>query len=790
MNIDPWARGELTYETVVETSGGDARTDNDRRDATQNVAAAVDLIVAIESEQVATAGSDIELVATVSNRGPSASLGATVTFESGIELTSPDGRCVSAEDAWSCRVSVDPDAETLLDVVATVPAGQREAIRVDMGASSDETELAPDDNVSAYQATPELDVSLAVSWPDAPDTAVAGAGIRLPFAWSNSGRSTVNDATVRFRLAAGVEFVGVEGFDTTCQVEEDRVSCPVGEVASDTEGSAELSVRVSATARGELIASGRITAEEGESVWTDHTIQVETEVDLAVAADLAGAITAGSPSTITIEVANVGRTAATDVELAYVLPEKATFISAVPDRGSCENGETELRCDLLSMGADSNTSIEVVFAMAADARGDAVSELAVSGSETDSSPSNNTARRADPIGVSIDLSIAMTATPEETTSGGLLLYTLRAANSGPSVATDVVLTGLFDEQLLPETIEYEVASCFLEEELDCHLTSLAPGQLLSVEVWLRIPRSVSGDITATGRIAGLGVDTEEANNVATVVVSVTETEDPVACSGFDSDGDGVPDDCDNCPDVQNSDQGDEDEDGEGDVCDSCAQVADQQVADSDDDSIGDDCDVCPMDGRNDEDGDGLCADEDNCPFDDNPEQIDSDGDGLGDACDVCFEDTPDQDGDGICDAVDQCPETPNPEGGDLDGDRIGDACDECPADRENDADGDGVCGNEDNCPYVENADQADEDEDGVGDACSSCPEGAEDCDIDTTPPDDDPPDLTSGELDTDPTAEGCGCAATSSSGTRSYLLPWLAFALLIGRRRYRKHSGG
>ena len=189
MNIDPWARGELTYETVVETSGGDARTDNDRRDATQNVAAAVDLIVAIESEQVATAGSDIELVATVSNRGPSASLGATVTFESGIELTSPDGRCVSAEDAWSCRVSVDPDADTLLDVVATVPAGQGEAIRVDMGASSDETELAPDDNVSAYQATPELDVSLAVSWPDAPDTAVAGAGIRLPFAWSNSGAS-------------------------------------------------------------------------------------------------------------------------------------------------------------------------------------------------------------------------------------------------------------------------------------------------------------------------------------------------------------------------------------------------------------------------------------------------------------------------------------------------------------------------------------------------------------------------------------------------------------------------
>ena len=95
----------------------------------------------------------------------------------------------------------------------------------------------------------------------------------------------------------------------------------------------------------------------------------------------------------------------------------------------------------------------------------------------------------------------------------------------------------------------------------------------------------------------------------------------------DSDGDGVIDDCDNCPDDQNPDQTDTDGDGMGDACDD----------DDDDDGIDDIDDNCPTepnpeqeDGDNDLVGDAC----DNCPDDYNPGQEDSDGDGVGDACDV------------------------------------------------------------------------------------------------------------------------------------------------------------
>ncbi|MDG0979988.1 MAG: thrombospondin type 3 repeat-containing protein, partial [Halieaceae bacterium] len=72
----------------------------------------------------------------------------------------------------------------------------------------------------------------------------------------------------------------------------------------------------------------------------------------------------------------------------------------------------------------------------------------------------------------------------------------------------------------------------------------------------------------------------------------------------DTDGDGINDDVDNCPNIQNPDQIDTDNDGLGNPCD------------------------------DDVDGDGVLNLQDNCPGASNPNQEDTDGDGVGDACQV------------------------------------------------------------------------------------------------------------------------------------------------------------
>jgi hypothetical protein len=63
----------------------------------------------------------------------------------------------------------------------------------------------------------------------------------------------------------------------------------------------------------------------------------------------------------------------------------------------------------------------------------------------------------------------------------------------------------------------------------------------------------------------------------------------------DTDGDGVPDRRDNCPQVANPDQADGDGDGTGDACDNCPLVANPDQADGDGDGTGDACE-CPSAG--------------------------------------------------------------------------------------------------------------------------------------------------------------------------------------------------
>jgi subtilisin family serine protease len=130
-------------------------------------------------------------------------------------------------------------------------------------------------------------------------------------------------------------------------------------------------------------------------------------------------------------------------------------------------------------------------------------------------------------------------------------------------------------------------------------------------------------------LAGKSVSTGRLNAAAAVL----------AASPVDSDGDGVPDNSDNCTQAANSDQADRDADGLGDACDP------------------------------DRDGDGYPNGEDALP-DDPSEHADGDSDGVGDH-------------------ADNCPSAPNPAQADLDGDGLGDACDDAPNGTESTETGDG-----------------------------------------------------------------------------------------------------
>lgn len=110
----------------------------------------------------------------------------------------------------------------------------------------------------------------------------------------------------------------------------------------------------------------------------------------------------------------------------------------------------------------------------------------------------------------------------------------------------------------------------------------------------------------------------------------------------DADGDGVPDETDDCVDVENPNQLDRDGDLLGDACDNCPTTGNADQRDDDRDGQGNGCDA-------DWDQDGVPNDQDNCVLVSNPAQCDDDCDGKGNDCET------DDDNDCIVDEVDLCP---------------------------------------------------------------------------------------------------------------------------------------
>ncbi len=193
----------------------------------------------------------------------------------------------------------------------------------------------------------------------------------------------------------------------------------------------------------------------------------------------------------------------------------------------------------------------------------------------------------------------------------------------------------------------------------------------------------------------------------------------------DSDGDGIPDTLDGCPeDPAKSAAGacgcgvadiDSDGDGTSDCLDECPADSGKAApgacgcAQPDTDENGDDVADCI---QLDSDEDGILDVDDNCPTRFNSEQGDWDEDGIGDYCDNCSGDS-------------------NPDQLDTDGDHVGNACDRCPENsaktspgqcgcqspETGDGDGDSVADCRDNCPQLANSGQEDCDDDGKGDAC-------------------------------------------------------------------------
>lgn len=232
--------------------------------------------------------------------------------------------------------------------------------------------------------------------------------------------------------------------------------------------------------------------------------------------------------------------------------------------------------------------------------------------------------------------------------------------------------------------------------MDCAPRELAEGEAhltfalgeLSKGNWVRASQHVETAQTAAEQAVELSRGCVEEVLIREpdpppVIVSIEEEEEeeeePVGFFMVDSDGDGLPDEVDRCPDEPGPAW-----------------------------NLG-----CPVDGMLDSDGDGIPDEIDECPYVPGPEE--------NEGCPW-----PDRDGDGVPDHLDECPDEPGPAWNDG-----------CPIE---DRDGDGIPDDEDRCPddygipELDGCPPRDSSGDGIPDHLDACPDEKGSPDHDGCPP--------------------------------------------------------
>ncbi|HSR69920.1 MAG TPA: choice-of-anchor U domain-containing protein [Acidobacteriota bacterium] len=326
-----------------------------------------DLRVLIDdSADPVPSGSSFSYSVDVTNEGPDTAENVELVVELSFKLdfvsaSSGTGSCSEGAGRVECSLGNFSSGQSeSVEVTVNVDPGATGTMRTDAQAGSSTHD--PDESNNTRSEVTSISVSgadVGVTLQDSPDPALPGQDIVYSVTVFNHGPQSADNVDLAIVLPAQVDLVGVS--PAGCSQDGWTLNCPLGSMSAGSEQAFAVTVQPPQDFQGVLQARAQADADQNDPNTANNSrsasTKVEARADLQIVKrDLADPAAAGLPLTYTLEVRNLGPSAAEDVVAFDHLPDEVDFLEA-PD---CSLAGRQVRCPLGRLEQGQSRLIEVV----------------------------------------------------------------------------------------------------------------------------------------------------------------------------------------------------------------------------------------------------------------------------------------------------------------------------------------------------------------------------------------------------------------------------------------------
>ncbi|HEX3152354.1 MAG TPA: hypothetical protein VHR66_30050 [Gemmataceae bacterium] len=426
--------------TVSDSDQFDPNTGNNSGSATETPQQSDLSIAKSVSNPTPNVGDTIVFTLSVSNAGPDAATGVTVTdlLPAGVTFVSASasqGTYSSATGLWTVGTVAPGATPTLaITVKVTAPGSVINTAAID----GDQFDPNTSNNTDSTTANPQA-ADLAVTKVVSDATPNVGDQVTFTVTLTNSGPHSATNVQVTDLLPAGLTFVSAAPSQGTYTPGTGLWT--VGTVASG--GRLTLAIIVTVTSPAARTNTATVTRADQFDPNTANNTGSATETpqhaDLAVTKSVNDATpNVGDTVTFTITLTDSGPDAATGVRVNDLLPAGLTFVSATQSQGTYTPGT-----GLWNVGTVSPSSPAILQIVATVTSPDPRTNTATVAHADQFDPvTGNNSGSATETPQRADLALTKSVSDPTPNVGNQVSFTVTLTNNGPDVATGVRVTDL------------------------------------------------------------------------------------------------------------------------------------------------------------------------------------------------------------------------------------------------------------------------------------------------------------------------------------------------------------